>query len=154
MDFQDLPLVNATLNGLATFFIVVGIFSIKAGNPALHKRCMFTAILISVAFLACYLVYHFNVTAVTRFTHEGWPRKVYYFILFTHIPLAIAVLPLLWLTVRPAMSGDYVRHKRWSKITFPVWLYVSITGVLVYLMLYVWYPARAVSWTAPAGGMR
>lgn len=142
MDIQDLPLVNATLNGIATFFILVGIFAIKGGRTALHRNCMFAAIFVSAAFLACYLVYHFNVTAVTRFTHEGWPRKIYFFILLTHIPLAVAVLPLLWLTVRPAIAGDYVLHKRWSKITFPVWIYVSVTGVLVYLMLYVWYPAR------------
>ncbi len=151
MEIQDLPLLNATLNGLATFFILVGLVSIKSGNTGLHKKCMFSAILVSAAFLASYLIYHFNVTAVTRFTHEGLPKKIYFFILLTHIPLAILVLPLLWLTVRPALAGDFVRHRRWAKVTVPVWLYVSVTGVLVYLMLYVWYPSHPVSWTAPAG---
>lgn len=151
MEIQDLPLLNASLNGLATFFIVVGLFSIKSGNVSLHKKCMFSAILVSAAFLTSYLIYHFNVTSVTRFSHGGWPRNVYYFILFTHIPLAVAVLPLLWMTVRPAWQGDYPRHKRWAKLTVPVWLYVSVTGVLVYLMLYVWFPSSPVSWTTPPG---
>jgi uncharacterized membrane protein YozB (DUF420 family) len=140
MGIQDLPLVNASLNALATLFILMGLVSIKSGRVELHKKMMFSAIVVSAAFLACYLFYHFNVTAVTRFAHEGWPKTVYFFILLTHIPLAVAVLPLLWLTVMPAWKGDYARHRAWAKVTVPVWLYVSVTGVLVYLMLYVWYP--------------
>jgi putative membrane protein len=80
------------------------------------------------------------VVAVTKFSHAGWPKTVYFFILLTHIPLAILVLPLLVKTVLPAIRGEYEAHRRWAKITAPVWLYVSVTGVLVYLMLYVWYP--------------
>jgi putative membrane protein len=80
------------------------------------------------------------VVAVTKFSHDGWPKTVYFFILLTHIPLAILVLPLLVKTVLPAIRGEYEVHRRWAKITAPVWLYVSVTGVLVYLMLYVWYP--------------
>lgn len=140
MNVQELPLVNATLNASATLLIVAGLVAIKAGFEKLHRLCMLGAIVVSAAFLACYLAYHFNVVAVTRFTHEGWPKKIYFFILFTHIPLAVAVLPLLALTVWPAMRGRLETHKRWAKITAPVWLYVSVTGVLVYLMLYVWYP--------------
>jgi uncharacterized membrane protein YozB (DUF420 family) len=90
--------------------------------------------------LTSYLIYHFNVAAVTKFTHSGWPRTIYYFILITHVPLAALTLPLLVLTIVPALKGRYEVHKRWARITAPVWLYVSVTGVLVYLMLYVWYP--------------
>ena len=140
MNVQELPLVNASLNATATVLIVSGLVAIKAGFEKLHRFCMAAAIVVSAAFLACYLTYHFNVVAVTKFTHEGWPKKIYFFTLLTHIPLAIAVLPLLTLTVWPAMKGNYQAHKRWAKITAPVWLYVSVTGVLVYLMLYVWYP--------------
>jgi len=144
MNVQDLPLLNASLNGTATALIVAGLIAIKSGRTALHRALMFGAILVSAAFLTSYLIYHFNVAAVTKFTHPGWPRTVYYFILLTHIPLAVAVLPLLVLTVGPAVRGRYEVHKRWAKITAPVWLYVSVTGVLVYLMLYVWYPPVAV----------
>lgn len=139
MNVQQLPALNALLNGLSTVFILTGLVAIKAGKKTLHKRCMLIAIVVSGAFLASYVTYHCNVTAVTRFTHGGWPKVAYFFILFTHIPLAAAVLPLLGLTVLLALRGDYEKHKRWAKIAAPVWLYVSVTGVLVYLMLYVWY---------------
>jgi uncharacterized membrane protein YozB (DUF420 family) len=144
MNVQNLPVVNASLNASATILIVAGLIAIKANRQRLHRALMFGAIAVSAAFLACYLVYHFNVVAVTKFAHSGWPKAVYYFILFTHIPLAILVLPLLWLTVLPAIQGRYETHKKWAKITAPVWLYVSVTGVLVYLMLYVWYPPAPV----------
>jgi len=140
MNVQNLPLLNAALNTTATVFIVAGLVAIKLERTRLHRILMAGAIAVSAAFLTSYLIYHFNVVAVTKFTHPGWPRMVYYFILLTHIPLAILVLPLLVLTVVPAIKGRYEVHKRWAKITAPVWLYVSVTGVLVYLMLYVWYP--------------
>jgi putative membrane protein len=139
MNVQNLPVVNASLNASATVLIIAGLIAIKANKPRLHRALMFGAIAVSAAFLTCYLIYHFNVVAVTKFTHDGWPRTVYYFILLTHIPLAILVLPLLAMTVWRAIQGRYEAHKKWAKITAPVWLYVSVTGVLVYLMLYVWY---------------
>jgi putative membrane protein len=139
MNVQQLPVLNASLNALATIFIVVGLVAIKAGAKAMHKRCMVIAIVVSGAFLASYVTYHCNVVAVTKFSHDGWPRVFYFLILFTHIPLAFAVLPLLGLAVVPALRGNYDKHKRWAKVAAPVWLYVSVTGVLVYLMLYVWY---------------
>lgn len=144
MNVQQLPLLNASLNSLATLLILAGLVAIKGGREKLHRMLMGGAIVVSAAFLTSYLIYHFNVTAVTRFTHTGWPRKAYYFILITHVPLAALVLPLLALTILPALKGRYEVHKRWAKITAPVWLYVSVTGVLVYLMLYVWYPPVAV----------
>lgn len=140
MNVQGLPVVNATLNATSTILIVSGLIAIKAGYKNLHRALMMGAIAVSAAFLTCYLVYHFNVVAVTKFTYIGWPKRLYYFILLTHVPLAILVLPLLALTVIPAVKGRYDVHKRWAKITAPIWLYVSVTGVLVYLMLYVWYP--------------
>jgi uncharacterized membrane protein YozB (DUF420 family) len=140
MNVQNLPVVNASLNAAATLLIVAGLVAIKAKKERLHRALMVGAIAVSAAFLTCYLIYHFNVVAVTKFTHPGWPRSVYYFILLTHIPLAVLVLPLLAMTVWPAVRGRYEAHKKWAKITAPVWLYVSFTGVLVYLMLYVWYP--------------
>jgi putative membrane protein len=140
MNVQQLPLLNASLNGLATLLIVGGLAAIKTKREKLHKVLMVGAIVVSAAFLASYLTYHFNVAAVTKFTHTGWPRKIYYFILITHVPLAALLLPLLALTILPAVKGRYEAHKRWARITAPVWLYVSVTGVLVYLMLYVWYP--------------
>ncbi len=140
MNVQNLPVVNASLNASATVLIIAGLIAIKANKQRLHRVLMFGAIAVSAAFLTCYLIYHFNVVAVTKFAHDGWPRTVYYFILLTHIPLAILVLPLVAMTVWPAIQGRYETHKKWAKITAPVWLYVSVTGVLVYLMLYVWYP--------------
>jgi putative membrane protein len=140
MNVQQLPLLNASLNGLATLLIVAGLIAIKAQREKLHRMLMGASIAVSAAFLTSYLIYHFNVTAVTRFTHAGWPKRLYYFILITHVPLAALLLPLLALTIVPALRGRYEAHKRWARITAPVWLYVSVTGVLVYLMLYVWYP--------------
>ena len=140
----QLPLVNASLNGTATLLLVSGLLAVKGGNKRLHSTLMIAAIVVSALFLTSYLIYHFNVGTVTRFTHQGWPKVVYLFILFTHIPLAILVLPLLVRPVWPAWKGDYALHRSRAKVAFPVWLYVSVTGVLVYLMLYVWFPPVAM----------
>ena len=139
MTVQDLPVVNATLNAIATCFIVSGIILIKKGNKRAHALCMITALIISAAFLTCYLIYHYSYPT-TKFTHEGWPKIIYFIILFTHIPLAMLSLPMIILTVIPAIRRKFEKHKRFAKWTYPVWLYVSVTGVLVYLMLYVWFP--------------
>jgi putative membrane protein len=101
---------------------------------------MSVALITSALFLTCYLIYHFNVVGVTRFTHPGWPKAIYFFILLTHIPLAALTLPLVILTIIPALRARYDKHRRIAKWTMPIWLYVSVTGVLVYLMLYVWFP--------------
>ncbi|MEO7317661.1 MAG: DUF420 domain-containing protein [Chthoniobacteraceae bacterium] len=143
MTISDLPAINASLNSLSTVFIVTGLILIKAGRKRAHMVAMISALITSALFLACYLTYHFNVAAVTKFTHPGWPKALYFFILFTHIPLAVAILPLVALTVIPALRARYDQHRKWAKITAPLWLYVSVTGVLVYLMLYVWFPPSA-----------
>jgi putative membrane protein len=140
MTISDLPAINASLNALSACLIVAGLVFIKTERKQAHIISMVSALCSSTLFLACYLTYHFNTVAVTRFTHPGWPKTIYLFILFTHIPLAGAILPLVFLTVIPALRARYDKHRRWATITAPLWLYVSVTGVLVYLMLYVWYP--------------
>ena len=138
---NDLPALNASLNALSTVFILAGLAAIKSDRKKAHIASMLAALLTSTAFLASYLTYHWlKQGVVTKFTHTGWPKPLYFFILITHIPLAFLTLPLVFLTVIPALRARYDRHRRWAKITVPVWLYVSVTGVLVYLMLYVWFP--------------
>jgi putative membrane protein len=143
MTVNDLPAVNACLNAVSTAFIIAGLIAIKRERKTAHIAAMVSALVTSTAFLASYLTYHWaKEGVVTRFTETGWPKTLYYFILFTHIPLAALILPLVFLTVIPALRARYDRHRRWAKITAPLWLYVSVTGVLVYLMLYVWFPPR------------
>ena len=143
MTLSDLPLLNACLNGLSTCFIMAGLTFIKNDRKLAHIISMLSALVTSTLFLVGYLTYHaMKAGVVTRFTHPGWPKIVYFFILWTHIPLAALTLPLVILTIIPAFRAQYSKHRRIAKITFPVWLYVSVTGVLVYFMLYVWYPPR------------
>ena len=139
MTLTDLPAVNASLNALSTVFIVTGLILIKTGRKLAHMVAMIGELVTSTLFLASYLTYHFA-HPVTKFTHPGWPKTLYYCILITHVPLAAAILPLIALTIIPAFRARYDQHRKWAKITAPLWLYVSVTGVLVYLMLYVWYP--------------
>jgi uncharacterized membrane protein YozB (DUF420 family) len=139
MHASDLPIVNASLNGLSTVFLLAGITFIKNDRKLPHIVSMISALVTSTAFLTCYLIYHFQ-AGVTKFTYPGWPKIVYYVILATHVPLAILVLPLVFLTIIPAFQARYDKHRRMAKWTFPIWLYVSVTGVLVYMMLYVWFP--------------
>ncbi len=144
MNVHDLPALNASLNGLSGFFIVTGLILIKAGRKKAHIVAMATALVCSVLFLSSYVAYHWlSHGVVTRFTHSGWPRGIYYFILATHVPLAALTVPLVLMTVVPALKSRFERHRAWAKWTVPVWLYVSITGVLVYFMLYRWYPPVA-----------
>jgi putative membrane protein len=144
MTIYDLPLLNATLNGLSGVLIIIGLVLIKADRKKAHIVAMASALLTSTLFLASYVTYHYLSNGlVTKFTHPGWPKSIYYFILITHIPLAALTVPLVLMTVIPALRARFDKHKRIAKITVPVWLYVSVTGVLVYLMLYVWYPPAA-----------
>ncbi len=145
MNVNELPAVNAALNALSTLFILAGWTMIRLERKVAHALCMVSALVTSAAFLACYLVYHFLKEGhVTRFTHPGWPKALYFFILGTHTPLAVVALPLLVLTVIPAIRQRFDAHKRMARWTFPVWLYVSVTGVLVYFMLYVWFPSGKI----------
>lgn len=141
MTVHDLPVVNASLNAVSTIFIVVGLVAIKKEQKLTHIAAMATALVSSTVFLACYAVYHFS-AGITRFSHPGWPRAIYYLILVTHVPLAFLVLPLVVMTVIPALRARFDKHRRIASFTWPIWLYVSVTGVLVYLMLYVWFPPQ------------
>jgi protoheme IX farnesyltransferase len=132
---HDLPAVNASLNALSTVFLVVGFALIRARRIPQHRAAMLTALATSALFLLCYTIYHAQVGSV-RFTRQGFVRPVYFTILITHVTLAATVLPLALVTAARALKGDYGRHKKIARWTFPIWLYVSVTGVLVYVLLY------------------
>lgn len=143
----DLPAVNATLNSCSTVLLILGWCFIRSGRRKAHIGCMISALVVSAAFLATYLTYHaklhqFAGDASIRFTHQGPIRSVYFFILITHVVLAAIILPLVFATVIPAVRRRFERHKKIARWTLPLWLYVSITGVLVYLMLYQWFPSE------------
>lgn len=143
MTVYDLPVINASLNAASTVFIALGWWFIRRDQKQQHIACMAAALLTSTVFLACYLTYHFHALSV-KFTHPGIVRPIYYFILITHVLLAFATLPLVIMTVVPALRARFDRHRRMGKWTMPIWLYVSVTGVVVYLMLYQWFPADEV----------
>ena len=135
MELAQLPALNAVLNGLAGCLLVCGYASIRAKRVSLHRAFMLGAFVASVVFLTSYLIYHFN-QPVKPYPGEGFWRVFYYIMLFTHVVLAIAVPPLALITLYRASKGQFDRHRRIARITLPIWLYVSVTGVLVYLMLY------------------
>jgi putative membrane protein len=130
-----LPAVNATLNGTAAVLLTAGWFNIRRRNVAAHRACMLAAFGASTLFLVSYVVYHAGAASVP-FRGQGWIRPVYFFILITHIVLAAAIVPLALTTIYRALRGELWRHKRIARVTLPIWLYVSVTGVLVYLMLH------------------
>ena len=132
---HELPAVNASLNALSTVFLVVGFALIRARRIPQHRAAMLAALATSALFLVCYTIYHAQVGSV-RFTRQGFVRPVYFTILITHVTLAATVLPLGLVTAARALKGDYRRHKKIARWTFPIWLYVSVTGVLVYVLLY------------------
>ena len=139
MTIQDLPLINACLNGLATVFLVLGFVFIKKGNKTAHRNSMISAFVTSAVFLACYLIYHFN-TGSTKFLEPAWFKPIYLTILITHIILAVVILPLIFITFSRALKERFEQHKKIAKWTWPLWMYVSITGVLIYLLLYQIFP--------------
>ena len=133
-----LPPIYATINGITAVVLVAGVLAIKNGKRILHERLMITAIALSVAFLVMYVAYHMT-TDSTKFGGEGFIRMVYFFILISHILLSIAVIPLVLITYVRALAERFDRHKKIAKITFPIWLYVAVTGVIVYLMISPYY---------------
>jgi uncharacterized membrane protein YozB (DUF420 family) len=138
-----LPLLNACLNATSGILLLAGLAAIKSGRRVLHERLMLAALAVSSAFLASYLYYHLIVerqTGPTRFHGTGGVRTAYLVMLTTHVILAVTVVPLALRTVFLARRERFEAHKRWAKVTFPIWMYVSVTGVLVYLTLYVWNP--------------
>jgi len=142
MTVHDIPPVNATLNATATVLITLGFIFIKTGRILWHRRVMMTAMVVSALFLTGYVTYHgLQHGFHTEFGGKGAIRTVYLVILWTHIPLAALIAFLVPRTFLFAIRGDFVRHKAWAKWTFPIWYYVSVTGVLVYFFLYRWWPA-------------
>ena len=138
MTVSDLPTVNAVLNGTAAVLLAIGWTCIRRGRIDAHRRCMLAAFTASCLFLVSYVVYHAQ-EGSRPFTGQGLTRSVYFAILITHVVLAAAIVPLALVTLRRALGGDYVRHRRIARWTFPVWMYVSVTGVVIYLMLYHWH---------------
>jgi len=135
---EDLPALNATLNSIAAVLLVSGWICIKTRKVAAHITFMVLALLVSTAFLTSYLIYHYRIGHV-GFYGKGFIRPVYFTMLITHILLAIVNVPLTIMTVIPALQRRFDRHKRIARWTLPSWLYVSVTGVLVYFMCYQWY---------------
>ena len=140
MDISYLPHVNACLNGTSAVLLFSGYLFIRSGNVAAHRTCQLSALAVSILFLASYLTYHFN-HGTTRFQGTGLARPIYFTVLTSHTILAIVIVPLVALTFYRAFRQDFTRHRRIARITLPLWLYVSITGVIVYLMLYQIYPS-------------
>lgn len=137
----QLPTLNAALNSLSAVFLLAGFLLIKSGNRNAHRACMLTAFACSILFLISYLFYHYHVGSVP-FKGQGWIRSVYFTILLTHTILAVTVVPLALVTLRRAWRENFVAHRRIARWTFPIWMYVSVTGVIVYWMLYWLVPSR------------
>ena len=135
MEFSDLPMLNACLNLVATAFLVAGYTWIRRGDMRRHRASMVCACAASAAFLASYLVYHWQVGSVP-YTGQGWIRPVYFAILISHIVLATVIVPLVALTLLRAARGSFEQHRRIARWTWPLWMYVSVTGVVIYWMLY------------------
>jgi putative membrane protein len=135
MSISDLPAVNAGLNGLSALLLAAGYACIRSGRRDAHRNCMVAALVCSTLFLTSYLVYHFHVGSVP-FTGRGVIRTAYFAILITHTILAVLIVPLVATTASRALRGRFEAHRRIARITLPLWAYVSVTGVVIYWMLY------------------
>jgi uncharacterized membrane protein YozB (DUF420 family) len=147
MSIHDLPAVNATLNGLSAILLSLGFFFIKRGNKIAHRNCMISAFCVSVVFLICYLTYHTYLYRVlhqgpTHFVNPAWFRPIYLTILITHTILAMVIVPMILITLNRARLQRFDLHKKIARWTWPLWMYVSVTGVVVYLLLYQIFPQR------------
>jgi len=134
-----LPHLNACLNSASAIFLICGFLFIRRGRVTAHRNCQISAVITSTLFLASYLTYHFY-HGTTRFPGVGIVRPIYFIILLSHTVLAIVIVPMVIVTLWRAARGDFQRHRKIARLTLPVWIYVSVTGVLVYLMLYQFYP--------------
>jgi uncharacterized membrane protein YozB (DUF420 family) len=135
MSVTDLPALNATLNAISTVLLLTGYVFIRRGDRRRHKTCMIAALVTSALFLTSYVIYHSQVGSVP-FKGTGWIRTVYFGVLIPHVILAAAIVPPVLMTVSRALSAKYDKHRRIARWTLPLWLYVSVTGVIVYVMLY------------------
>ncbi|MGJ8638053.1 MAG: DUF420 domain-containing protein [Opitutaceae bacterium] len=137
---EFLPTLNACLNGVSTVLLTAGFICIKSGKEKAHRACMVSAFTVSIVFLVFYVLHKILVRGVhTTFEGEGIWQHIYYIMLATHIVLAMAIVPLVLITLRLAIQDKREKHKAWAKWTFPIWYYVSVTGVLVYMFLYQWF---------------
>ena len=136
MSLSDLPTVNALLNLLSATLLLAGFINIKRGKRDTHRKFMLAALVCSGLFLTSYLIYHFNVGSVP-YPYHDWTRPLYFTILIPHVTLAILMLPFIFVIVRRAWRGNFARHRKLARIVWPVWMFVSITGVAVYAMLYL-----------------
>jgi len=134
---SDLPALNATLNGSAACLLLLGLLFIRRRLVAAHRACMLGAVFLSTAFFLSYGVYHYHVGDVP-FKGHGWIRPVYFGILLSHVLLAVVIVPLVLITLRRALVGNFAAHRRIARWTYPLWMYVSVTGVIVYFMLFRW----------------
>ena len=132
---SSLPGLNAVLNSASALLLLSGYVFIRSGRVAAHRRCMLAAFATSALFLTSYLIYHYHVGSVA-FTGQGWIRRVYFTILISHTILAVAIVPLVLITLSRALRSRFDQHKRIARWTLPLWFYVSVTGVIVYWMLY------------------
>jgi putative membrane protein len=137
-DVSALPVVNAWLNGASAVLLAAGWTFVRRRRIAAHRACMLGAFCVSVLFLLSYVTYH-ALAGSRPFAGQGWARRVYFPILVTHVVLAAAMVPFVLTTLYRALGADFARHARLARFTLPVWLYVSVTGVVVYCMLYVWF---------------
>ena len=133
-----LPPIYATINGMTAAILVISVFQIRKGNRQLHERLMKTAIMLSVMFLVMYMAYHMTADS-TKYGGDGILKYVYYFILITHILLSVIVIPFVLITYVRAISGQFYKHRKIARITYPLWLYVAVSGVIVYLMISPYY---------------
>lgn len=129
---------NALINSCVAVLLLAALFAVKAKKYLLHKRLMMTAMVLSILFLVSYIAHHLF-AGETKFGGEGFSRTLYYLILFTHIPLAGIILPFILYTAYYGLTGEYARHKKTARVTWPVWFYVAVTGVVVYLMISPYY---------------
>jgi uncharacterized membrane protein YozB (DUF420 family) len=145
MTIMDLPAVNGSLNGLSAVLLSFGYYFIRRGNRTAHRNCMIAAFVTSTLFLACYLTYHIYLGVVlhrgpTRFEHPAWFRPIYLTILITHTFLAVVIVPLVFMTLSRAVKQRFDLHKKIARWTWPLWMYVSVTGVIIYFLLYKIFP--------------
>ena len=140
MSVSDLPAVNATLNALCATFLTFGYYFIRRQRTVAHRNCMIAAVCTSILFLGTYLTYHFLTTSVTRFREPAGFRPIYLFILLTHTVLAVVILPMVAMTLVTAWRARFELHRKIARWTWPLWMYVSVTGVLIYLILYQVFP--------------
>jgi uncharacterized membrane protein YozB (DUF420 family) len=147
MSITDLPAVNGGLNGLSTIFLSLGYYFIRRKNQVAHRNCMVAAFITSTLFLVCYITYHTYLAyylhrGPTKFTDPAWFRPIYLAILLTHTVLAVVIVPMVLLTLFRALKKRFDLHKKVARWTWPLWMYVSVTGVLIYYLLYIKFPQK------------